>query len=688
MEHLYSSSKSVWWDLPTETKLVIEGKERSHRSLQMDKHWPTSMLSFTCPSCDVEGTSRYLLEYFEQFGNMKQAYYEDYLNVKDRDMVHRRDRADESAESRTGEAFLWHLMKHNRQDYLNKREATGDDSNELNAWDWTPSEIQLAKMAKILTYLSKQFQQQQKQQHRRRQKRQKNTFHLDPSHLVGMPIRLYNPIDNSYHSGRIIDFKIDAPHQIDEPLSNLKSSDNSPVPNIGKLTDEKVANTLFLIRFREGVEGRKMAVHKWIYLEEHAVTVGTNICWAKVGNETDDTNDDDDTFDTDVYNDMKLKADDYISPYQPVQLVFRSMLEMIPVQNLNTENKKSSSTGEQIAPSLDVLAAGFGQTLGYVRLSLSDGGATAANTVGVAKGSSEKETTVSNATTEKSTRPVAIPLTPSNPPWLDRILHRAQLSDVDVALGLAMACMEKEEERRIRTWRHLSVSHLFQPSFVSSAKSMTTKRPVQFRTPPTVCPQTKKRCTESSNNKHMGHHDASLEAAASSGCKKCMDEHKTKVKTTQPHDPSCQRKRHTVTSRLLKTESSSSGTNVERKKKVKAKKRNQFSKGPESNKMKQSRNATIIKKLKDYVRSPDPRPIEGCRMCGPSNEERFTCELCKYLKSDEGWSMTVNVKARKRCYTNAEGKSLNSMKDFLRETTDLVVKKKKRDAKKRGGILV
>jgi hypothetical protein len=178
------------------------------------------------------------------------------------------------------------------------------------------------------------------------------------------------------------------------------------------------------------------------------------------------------------------------------------------------------------------------------------------------------------------------------------------------------------------------------------------------------------------------YHEVSLEAAASSGCKKCMDEHKTKVKTTQPHDLSCPRKRHTGSSSLFKTESSSPGTNVVRKKKAKAKRRNQLTKVPESNKMKQARSASIIKKLNDYVRASDPRPIEGCRMCGPTNEERYTCESCKYLKSEEGWSMTVNVKARKRHYTNAEGKSLKSMKDFLRETTDLVVKKKKRDAKK------
>ena len=52
------------------------------------------------------------------------------------------------------------------------------------------------------------------------------------------------------------------------------------------------------------------------------------------------------------------------------------------------------------------------------------------------------------------------PFTSSNPSWLDKILNRARLSDEDVALGVAMACMEREEERRVRSWRNLSISHV------------------------------------------------------------------------------------------------------------------------------------------------------------------------------------------------------------------------------------
>lgn len=499
LEHLYPPSKKRWWDLSTETKLMYEGKQRNHRTLHNDTTWSTSNLSYMCPDCDVEGSSRYLLEYFEQFSTMKQSFYTEYLNINDKDMVCRRDRADESVESRTGEAFLCHLVKSNQQDFLDKRVAVGNSNNDdLSHWSWNSSELQLANMDKILTYLSKQLQHQQQQQQQRREKRQKSKFHIDPSILVGKPIRLYNPIDNRYHSGRIIDCRVDAPHKLDDPISNLKSSDNSSAPNISRLTDAKVSSTLYLIRFREGVEGRKVPVHQWIYLEEHAVTVGGNICWAKVRNqdtiEIPDSNKESDTIeipDSSTESDLAADEDCYTCPYRPVQMIFRSMLEMIPVHDPNSGWKGSITTSA--APSLDVFTVGFGSSFDYIRLCLSDGGGTKSATVQqteIAKADCNYGTAATDLPmTKPSAWPIVIPITPINPPWLDKMLQRAQLGDDDVAVGLALACMEKEEERRIRTWRRLSLSHLFQPSPIKlkngTRSSPWKKRPVSvalFRT--------------------------------------------------------------------------------------------------------------------------------------------------------------------------------------------------------------
>lgn len=439
---------------------LLPGSTSSNSSSK--KNWPTSMLSFICPKCDVEGTSQYLLEYFERFATMKKTYYGEYLkNDKQCNNNHsvtkcRLDRVDESVDARTGETFLWHLMKDNRKNIqVSSNMLSPESKTELettnNNNNWNPSEIQLSNMAKILTTLSDQ---QLHSHHEKQQnKRQKSAaFQLDPSYLVGMAIRLYNPIDNSYHTGRIIDCQLNAPYAVDEPPTSTTtnvtffndSSDLSPT-NIGSLVDREICNTLFLIRFRHGVDNRKISVHKWIYLEEHAIIVGGEICWANVGHLADgaykcSSNN----------NDGISKPSDeqqYMSPYRPVQIVLRSLLEMIPCQNLSPLND-----------ALNVLAMGFGQTFSHVRLSLMGGD----------KQCDDKTTTSMSLQPNGDLEYMSMmhtelfPFTPNNPRWLDQFLHCAELSDEELAVGIGMACMEKEEERRIRVRLNLSVSFINQ----------------------------------------------------------------------------------------------------------------------------------------------------------------------------------------------------------------------------------
>jgi len=300
-----------------------------------------------------------LLEYFEKVHAMKKNFYAEYLGGSKKNNEERRARADECVESRTGQSFLWHLMK--------------DNCGDREIKNWNASEIQLGGMSRVFTYLSKQLEQQRNEDHTRREKRQKSKFKVDPSYLVGMPVRLFNPIENSYHSGRIIDYKLDAPYEVDRLLSETKpsASDASfPEPDMNKLVDEKIVRTLFLVRFRHGCEGRKTSVHQWIYLEEHAVTVGGEICWAKIENGCDEKGDDGSDGKTESIDQNGMEDD-----------------------NMNEMGQSSF-----------------------------------------------------------------FPFTSSNPSWLDQVLNRARLSDEDVALGVAMACMEREEERRVRSWRNHSLS--------------------------------------------------------------------------------------------------------------------------------------------------------------------------------------------------------------------------------------
>ncbi len=371
-------------------------------------------------------------------------------------MSQRLESADESIEARTGEAFLWHLMQMNREEY--SRNKLKSEALPLGDMIWNSSEIKLKNMSFVLTYLSKQLQREHMQQHQRRRKWQKDAFQLDPSYLVGMPIRLFNPIDNTYHTGRILDYKVDAPYKVDEPISGSKQSGPSskfPAPNISELTDEQISRTLFFVRFRQGIEGRRIAVHQWIYLEEHAVAIGGEICWGKVGNGTNNANER-----KEICHDHEEKVNmitqDVASLYRPCQMIFRSLLEMIPVQNLNSS---TSCNYRKISHAcLNVLAMGFGISFSHIRLNLEY------NVDGMDKHLATSVPTPDNHTKDQS-RPQAIPLAASNPTWINQMLQRVELSDEDVALGLAMAHVEKDEERRVRVRHNLAVSRLIQPAF-------------------------------------------------------------------------------------------------------------------------------------------------------------------------------------------------------------------------------
>jgi hypothetical protein len=434
------SLETSWWELSPDSM-----KRRSYQSLQNDKEWSASRLAFICPNCDVEGTSRYLAEYFEKFHSMKKAFYTRYLSeVREQNLSHRLNSAEESVEARTGEAFLWYLMQATRNEQLRHQQTT--ENMTLGEDKFNPSELKFKNMGFVHANLSKQLQRKQVQHHQGQQKRQKVTlFGLDPSYLIGMPLRLFNPIDNSYHTGRILDYKVDALHKVDEPISGSDQPEHSakfPVPNIGELTDENISRKLYLVRFRQGMEGRKIAVHEWIYLEEHAVAIGGEICWANVGSHSNNATGDGSTHerneDEDKVNNMIAKGD--LSSYRPAQIMFRSMLEMIPVQNLNPSSSCDGSKNS--CTDLNVLALGFGQAFSHIRLNLRNSDFNA---------NEESALTIDTGMdTEEQATPQAIPLTTSLPAWIAQILQRAELTDDDVGLGLAMALMEKEEERRVR----------------------------------------------------------------------------------------------------------------------------------------------------------------------------------------------------------------------------------------------
>jgi len=91
----------------------------------------------------------------------------------------------------------------------------------------------------------------------------------DPGMLVGRPVLLYCSVDNYYHRGRIVDWRMGG-----------WPNEKSEAPKTGKDADS-LQGVEFLVRFRPGLDGRKVPVHQWIYPEEHAVAVGLSVVWAK-----------------------------------------------------------------------------------------------------------------------------------------------------------------------------------------------------------------------------------------------------------------------------------------------------------------------------------------------------------------------------------------------------------------------
>jgi len=96
---------------------------------------------------------------------------------------------------------------------------------------------------------------------------------LGPDFLIGKPIRLYCPDGNSYHNGRIIDWRR-ATHL--RPATSSSPSDVNDF-QYGKLSE--IACCEFLVAFPAGLDYRKRTIHQWLILEEHSLAVGTSLIW-------------------------------------------------------------------------------------------------------------------------------------------------------------------------------------------------------------------------------------------------------------------------------------------------------------------------------------------------------------------------------------------------------------------------
>ena len=219
---------------------------------------------FLCDYCNVQGSAQYLFEYFSNFRKFKTQYYDDdeavdsippVGNVGDSDSE---NISDELLTKDQG--FIQHILNQH-----------GYDASE------NQTEVSLENIRRILKNISSGS----------------SSFSLEkcsvtPYCLLGQPLRLYCSITRSYHCGRIIDSRtIDSSfHQRLKPQSKLivtsrlnKTSDSSIQD--GTFLDQSIGCTQYLVRFRAGVDGRKVAIHQWLFLEEHSIMVGVATVWVK-----------------------------------------------------------------------------------------------------------------------------------------------------------------------------------------------------------------------------------------------------------------------------------------------------------------------------------------------------------------------------------------------------------------------
>lgn len=250
--------------------------DESGRSTASNRKYLTKN-PFICDACDMEGSSRYLSEYFDNFRTVKKKFYGDDEAI---DAIHPiSNLASSDEEMMEGSSFVQYLMGKELDANLNVSSKA--------------TELRISRIRQVLqcTIMS--------QEHNDME--HKSTLDFDepitPNYLIGQPVRLYCSLTNSYHTGRIIDARhhssVDTtrlkPSTVKRYIGIQSSTKKSPIrepqstPPV--LLDRDIGRTQYLVRFRARMEGRRSTVHQWLYLEEHPLMVGVAIVWINIYNQ-------------------------------------------------------------------------------------------------------------------------------------------------------------------------------------------------------------------------------------------------------------------------------------------------------------------------------------------------------------------------------------------------------------------
>jgi len=421
-----------------------------------------NLRGYLCPHCDVEGTSHYLIEYFEAYRRSKTHF------CKDEEAV---DRVAPATE--LGRKFIEYVISGAASNHLKvDKGLPGGKSKILSPCKLmgmgnggtipapagiipgltkqevaleTISEIQLTHISRVLAGIARNDD----------ESATSGDVPLDPTFLVGQPIKLYSPIEDAYHVGRIVDWKTvpsgksskceeDEPPKKKQRSKGNSNKEKQTLPatatfsaassGIDKL-DYAIGRTQYLVRFRAGIDGRKISVHQWMFLEEHSVAVGVGLVWANPSGRNGDkvAASTEASHNGEKASSLKFKAKPRLH-YRPAQVIVRSALEMLPVKKSN-----SFKGGGDVFALVHYFHRNFH--------------------CGVLKfGGSETSVSKKNGgSVDSQESPKMVAADFARPPCdLQKAIREARIDDdASLVLSVSMATMEREEERRVREFHKL-----------------------------------------------------------------------------------------------------------------------------------------------------------------------------------------------------------------------------------------
>ncbi len=375
---------------------------------------------FLCPLCDVQGSSKYLYEYFINFRSMKTAYF--YNDGEAEDFIQPVGIAQKSdgnvgvEEDYNGLAFENGFVQHLISKQLSEVEETNKNTPFRIKAKQKPTEVTMGHIRDIIKSLPREIDgyidSNSKDSGHENGNGDGNSFDvskLNATYLIGQPIRLFCSVTNYYHSGRIIDSRIVEEKDLarlekttkqrifikhhggtspkgksldsSSPKQRQRQRHRSRIGRNGKrrsrskskseelnfvddenksdvLLDKDIGRTQYLVRFRADIEGRKIPVQQWLFLEEHPIMVGVAIIWARFDEQRDPSKTIVPTgsnLSATVASPSKISKLSPSSPgrmrhpkkarskFRPVQIFVRTALEMMHVSGVVDTNSISST---------------------------------------------------------------------------------------------------------------------------------------------------------------------------------------------------------------------------------------------------------------------------------------------------------------------------------------------------------